>query len=420
MRATPPWRLISLPWLGGMRWLQASAWLRDIRHLLVGAAIGAMALAPTFADAGETELSSLVIAGHSRTLWSTRLQEQRRVIVSLPQHYGQSKRSYPVLFLLDGDEQFLHVAGTLQFLASTWIERMPEMILVAIANTDRSRDFLPATAKPEREGVHAADKFLAFIADELIPWTNANYRAAPYRVLAGHSDGGLFTSFVLANRPETFQAYFAMSPALNGDATVTAKLETTLRGLKQPPPLFLSWSGTDFGIRSATEALIARLQAKPVKGRWTHREYPQDTHASTIHRAIYDGLEWLFEGWSMSNPMDTGAFEPTVAQIDAHYADLSKRFGVTVTPPPSVMHRAAQALWKKKDVDGALAVWRRSATDYPYLPETHAQLARMLEQAGRIDEARQAYEWALSASSSAGSAYDDADRYREALRCLQP
>ena len=394
--------------------------LGGMRRLLVVAVLSLAALAPTFADAGETQLSSLVIAGHSRTLWSTTLQEQRRVIVSLPQHYEQSKRSYPVLFLLDGDEQFLHVAGILQFLASSWIERMPEMILVAIVNTDRSRDFLPATAKPEREGVHAADKFLAFIANELIPWTNAHYRAAPYRVLAGHSDGGLFTAFAFANRPDAFQAYFAMSPALNGDAVVTAKLEQNLRSLRQAPPLFLSWSGTDYGIRTATEALIAKLQANPVQGRWTHREYPQDTHASTIHRAIYDGLEWLFEGWTLSNPLQVGAFEPTVAEIDAHYASLSKRFGFTVTPPPSVMHRAAQALWKKKDVEGALAAWRRSATDYPYLPETHAQLARMLEQAGRVDEARQAYERALSASSSAGSAYDDADRYREALRRLQP
>lgn len=396
-RATASWRLIIATWLGFIAGL------------------------PQPASAGETELTSQqVVAGHSRALWSTTLQEERRLLISLPQHYAQSKRSYPVLFMLDGEQQFLHIAGTLQYLSSTWIERMPEMILVAIVNTDRSRDFLPPGSKPEREGIHAADKFLAFIADELIPWTTANYRTEPYRVLLGHSDGGLFTSYALANRPETFQAYAALSPALNGDKVTAAKLESVLRTATKPPPLFLSWSGTDYQIRTATQELVTSLSKKPVQGRWTHREYLQDTHASTFHRASYDALEWLFDGWNLSNPLTKGAFEPTVAQVDAHYAGLSQRFGFKVTPPTTVIHRAAQALLKKKDLLGALAVYRRAADDYPYLADAHAQVGRVLEQLGRVAEARQAYEQALNASLSAGDAYDDSPRYREKLRQLQP
>src|SRR5262245_6612607 len=121
--------------LGVIRQLAVATLLRAVRQLPVAALLGAVLLAPT-AHSGETELSTWVIAGQSRTLWSSTLQEERRVLVSVPQHYQQSKRSYPVLFLLDGDQQFLHVAGMLQYLASDWIERMPEMILVAIVNTD--------------------------------------------------------------------------------------------------------------------------------------------------------------------------------------------------------------------------------------------------------------------------------------------
>ena len=36
-----------------------------------------------------------------------------------------------------------------------------------------------------------ADEFLRFLSDELIPWVEGQYRTASFRVLVGHSLGGL-------------------------------------------------------------------------------------------------------------------------------------------------------------------------------------------------------------------------------------
>ena len=46
--------------------------------------------------------------------------------------------------LTDGEAQFAHTAATVEFLARN--ARVPEMIVVAIGNTDRTRDLTPTKA----------------------------------------------------------------------------------------------------------------------------------------------------------------------------------------------------------------------------------------------------------------------------------
>ena len=67
------------------------------------------------------------------------------------------------------------------------------MLVAGIGNTDRTRDLTPQTEKKEeKEGSSGgADTFLKFISDELIPWVDKNYRTQSYRLLTGHSFGGL-------------------------------------------------------------------------------------------------------------------------------------------------------------------------------------------------------------------------------------
>ena len=57
-----------------------------------------------------------------------------------------------------------------------------------------------------------APEFLNFIANELLPYVEENYRADPSdRAIAGHSYGGLFPSYVLFKQPEIFRRYVLSS-----------------------------------------------------------------------------------------------------------------------------------------------------------------------------------------------------------------
>lgn len=70
------------------------------------------------------------------------LNETRELMVRLPNNYHRyTETSYPVLFLLDGQRNFAHAAGTLDLLNQSGMAS--EMIIVAINNTHRTRDFTP-------------------------------------------------------------------------------------------------------------------------------------------------------------------------------------------------------------------------------------------------------------------------------------
>jgi predicted alpha/beta superfamily hydrolase len=66
-----------------------------------------------------------------------------------------------------------------------------------------------------------AEKFHKFIADELIPFMNNNYRISAYSSIMGHSVGGTFITWSLLTQPGLFNGYIAINPDLHyGDSYV--------------------------------------------------------------------------------------------------------------------------------------------------------------------------------------------------------
>jgi len=133
--------------------------------------------------------------------------------------------------VLDGEGQFLQALGAIRFMGQ--VNKMPQAIVVGIPNTDRNRDLLPPTASSQDTarlpGGGGADKFLAFLTDELRPQIEGNYRTWPFSILFGHSAGGLFAVHTFLNSPAAFSAHIASSPALWWDDYGEARsAETTL------------------------------------------------------------------------------------------------------------------------------------------------------------------------------------------------
>src|SRR5580765_6277267 len=147
--------------------------------------------------------------GVTRTIRSAILSEDRKVFVHLPASYNTSGNAYPVLYLLDGTPAFL-----LEMIAITTRLRndrnAPEMIIVAIENTNRNRDMMPVVAK-DYPGPPRAEAFLGFLEKELIPDIEKTYRTTQPRILLGKSLSGLFTLYALLARPAAFHAYVGCS-----------------------------------------------------------------------------------------------------------------------------------------------------------------------------------------------------------------
>ena len=128
---------------------------------------------------------------------------------------------YPVLYLLDGPGHFYSVTEMIKQLSANGNTIVPEMIIVAIPNTDRSLDLTPSHVDIDvfsgdsiQYSSGGGNKFLDFMEDELIPHIEKTYPAAPYSTFVGHSFGGLSVINVLISRPHLFNNYVAIDPSL--------------------------------------------------------------------------------------------------------------------------------------------------------------------------------------------------------------
>jgi predicted alpha/beta superfamily hydrolase len=175
-------------------------------------------VAVLFASYLQAQPSGIPITiGEQLNIDSGILGEQRSVIVGLPESYSASNTSYPVLYLLDGASHFNYISGVVYFLAAN--DFIPEMIVVAVNNTDRNRDLTPPSQAPldlrNAPTLGGADNFQRYLAEELMPWIETNYRTQSYKVLMGHSFGGLFAIHTLTTRPELFNAYWTSQSLLD-------------------------------------------------------------------------------------------------------------------------------------------------------------------------------------------------------------
>jgi predicted alpha/beta superfamily hydrolase len=178
------------------------------------------------AQTNQTQTNQIVI-GSKDTIYSKILNEQRKIWIYVPSSpsdtvfFKQSYR-YPVIYLLDGDLHFSSVVGMIQQLSSVNGNTIcPEMIVVGIPNTDRTRDLTPTHIDSYLEldstfckNSGGGRKFISFIEKELMPHIDSLYPTAPYRIFIGHSFGGLTVMNTLIHHTNLFNAYIAIEPSM--------------------------------------------------------------------------------------------------------------------------------------------------------------------------------------------------------------
>ncbi|RXG29652.1 alpha/beta hydrolase [Leeuwenhoekiella palythoae] len=238
--------------------------------------------------------------GKTISIQSKILKGERVLNVYLPQHYSaDSTKTYPVIYLLDGskDEDFIHIAGIVQFGSFSWINMLPETIVVGIANVDRKRDFTyPSQNSLDQEEFTTSGKsahFIQFLEEELQPFIAANFKTSEEKTLIGQSLGGLLATEILFKKPELFDKYIIVSPSLWWD---DEKL------LNAPTPSFTS--SKSIYIAGGKEGEVMERTAKTLYNRLNQQqdektrvfyEFLEDKdHGDALHIAVYHAFEKIF------------------------------------------------------------------------------------------------------------------------------
>lgn len=329
------------------------------------------------------------------------LGEERTILVRTPAGYEVGTTRYPVLYMTDGDAHIVHTGATVQFLSRNG--RMSELIVVGITNTDRTRDLSPThvkTTNPDGQlqlpTSGGGDKFLKFIETELIPEIEKRYRVQPYRILAGHSLGGLFAVHAMLSRPELFNSYIAVSPALHWDNQVAVKrAEDFFKTRKElDRTLYFSLGHEPGPIEDAFHQFKQVLTKNQAKGfEWEAQEMADEDHGSVVLRSHYSGLRKVYNGWQLPRDPDTGAVTARdLKGVEEHYQKLSTKFGFAIPVPENLMNQVGYQLLFADKPDEAIAAFKTNVERYPASANVYDSLAEAYERSGRLELAAPLYE----------------------------
>src|SRR5688572_17544102 len=330
------------------------------------------------------------------------LGEERTILVRVPPGYETNKLRYPVLYMTDGNAHIGHTSSTVEFLARNG--RMSELIVVGIINTDRTRDLSPTHVKTTVAGGNSAlqfptsggaDKFLKFIETELIPEIEKRYRVHQYRILAGHSLGALFTIHTMVSRPELFNSYVAVSPALQWDNQVVVKrAEDFFKARKElEATLFMSVGNEPGPIEDGFYQLKQVLEKNQTKDfAWKAQVLDDEDHGSVVLHSHYLAMRNIFDGWQVPRDRDSGAVAGDFKSVEGHYQKLSKKFRYDIPIPENLINQLGyQSLFGDR-FDEAIAIFKTNVEKYPESANVYDSLAEAYERSGRLELAAPLYE----------------------------
>lgn len=228
------------------------------------------------------------------------LDEDRILNIYLPYGYnGDSLKTYPVIYLLDGsiDEDFIHIAGLVQFGSFSWIDMLPESIVVGISNVDRKRDFTFPTMniqdKKDFPSTGKSEKFISFIEKELQPLIETRYNVGAHKTLIGQSLGGLLATEILMKKPDLFDNYIIVSPSLWwNDGSL---LKHNPKAYSSKKSIYIGVGKEGQGMEEAAEALYKKLKLLKNENTDLHFKYfPQHDHGDVLHSAVYNAFDVIF------------------------------------------------------------------------------------------------------------------------------
>ena len=218
----------------------------------------------------------------------------RRLSVYTPAGYENSKKKYPVLYLLHGmggDEvAWVELGRAAQILDNLIAQGKAKPMIVVMPNGNASEHAAPGTdpkglVQPTSNLPHTVDGLYETAFPEIINFVEKHYRVkadSQHRAIAGLSMGGFHTLYISINNPDKFDWMGMFSSAIiwgQKDAQygsvyddMYGKLENMFKDKKQNKHLFLAIGKEDF-LYDANADFRKHLDAMQYKPReYTYRE----------------------------------------------------------------------------------------------------------------------------------------------------
>ena len=254
-------------------------------------------------DISSVQSPQFEIAGSQVLKINSSITGQEYILhIQLPQHYSDTSKTFPVVYLLDSQWDFPLITA---IHGDQYYDGfMPGVIVVGITwggenpNYDKRRAFdLTPTNNGQPAQFGNAEKFLSFIKKEAIPFVESRYRANKNkRTLAGHSFGGLFTLYALFTETELFNQYISGSPAWSWDKASLLKYIDKFSKINLSHPVKVYAFMGEYEDVPGFEKLAASIRDCKINGLELETQIVKGSgHSGTKPEGYNRGLQQVFQ-----------------------------------------------------------------------------------------------------------------------------
>jgi predicted alpha/beta superfamily hydrolase len=254
------------------------------------------------------------------TIESKKMVMKREIFISVPSSYDKnSKKTYPLLVLLDGDYLFEPFHGALSY-GNHW-DDLPEMIIVGISQNNGDERFDDTKLNEEGLPEGRSASFFEFIGGELMPYIENKYKIAPFKMIAGHDVTAGFINLFLFKENPIFNAYIALSPELgaNMDSNIPSRLSTYSK------PIFYYLSSADGDIKKMKDD-VKKLDdnIKTVKNPNLSYRFDDIKGASHYSLVLYAIPNALYHFFGSYQPISSTEYQDKISKLPSGYVEYLK------------------------------------------------------------------------------------------------
>ncbi len=331
--------------------------------------------------------------GTYRILHSNILDEDRMLLINLPRDYEGGTISYPVVYLLYGDQvtgYFAETAHILHQLGES--SEIPKMMLVGVANVERYRDNLPLQRDGSQGG---ADKFLKFFTEELIPFIDQNYRTKNFRILVGPQAGATFGVYGMIENPDAFNAFVLNNPFwinYTRDFIIQRTEAFFDKNKSLNKFLFISYASFDDQPESIdyVHKFAKIIEAKNAQNfRFELNKLSEEDRLDFIPpTGLKRGLRSLLQDYKFPEDREVKGID----DIKTYYQQLSQKYGFEVDVPEFVMVLQGDKLNQRRNYAAAQEIFEYLIQVYPNSLNAFIQLGNLYRNLGNYEQSLMYYQ----------------------------
>ena len=289
------------------------------------------------------------IAAKAQRISHVQISHELKLSVYLPLSYGEHSsktKSYPVLYILDGERFFYNGVAYQSSLAHR--AQIPEMIVVGVELPAKLRRTLFTSEK---------NSLSAQLQSKIIPFIDNKYRTSSQRLIFGWEVAATFVLESMANSPELFDAYFAISPTQIGDnlhkriqsglKDISASTKFAYVGISRAEP----WSIPE--TNEINKAFNTDPQSRAKGFEWHYLVAEEGNHYSTSITLFFEGLQRFYREFVPIRFYSIAEFEKFggLNAVAKHYERRGQRFLQPIDVHLDTIHYLLNQSVKEDSID---------------------------------------------------------------------